>query len=163
MITIKQMQKSEITKVLEIYNEALIEGKSTFNTIAPSKKEWDLQHAEHSRFVAIEKNEVIGWIALSLTSARECYKGVCEVSVYITKTARGKGVAGMLLKEIMQSAKLNGIYSLYVGIFSSNIASIKLFKKHGFRVIGIREKIAKDRFLNWQDTTLMEYRDNDII
>ena len=37
-------------------------------------------------------------------------------------------------------------------------ASEGLHKKCGFREIGYREKIAKDRFGEWQNTTLMEYR-----
>ena len=36
--------------------------------------------------------------------------------------------------------------------------SIKLHKKCGFRVIGTRERIAKDKFGNWQSTTTMEWR-----
>lgn len=45
-----------------------------------------------------------------------------------------------------------------VSIFSINEASIALHKKTGFREIGYREKIAKDRFGTWQNTTLMERR-----
>ncbi len=163
VVDIKQMQKSQIKRVLEIYEEALIEGKSSFNTQAPSEKEWDKSHLEHSRFVAILNNEVVGWIALANISSRECYKGVCEISVYITKAARGKGIGEKLVKKVMQSAQENGIYSLYVGIFSINTASINLFKKFGFRLIGTREKIAKDRFSNWQDTTSMEYRSKNML
>lgn len=33
-----------------------------------------------------------------------------------------------------------------------------MHKKCGFREIGYRERIAKDRFGNWQNTTLMELR-----
>lgn len=39
-------------------------------------------------------------------------------------------------------------------------ASIALHKKCGFREIGYREKIAKDKFGVWQNTTLMERRNN---
>lgn len=47
--------------------------------------------------------------------------------------------------------------------FSANESSIKLHNKRGFRTIGYRERIAKDRFGNWIDTTLMEYRFSDNI
>jgi len=33
-----------------------------------------------------------------------------------------------------------------------------LHSKCGFRTIGYRERLAKDRFGNWTDTVMMEYR-----
>ena len=41
--------------------------------------------------------------------------------------------------------------------------SIKLHEKCSLRTIGYRERIAKDRFGNWTNTTLMEYRSPDEI
>ena len=54
-----------------------------------------------------------------------------------------------------------GFWMLYAAIFSNNEASIRLHKACGFRVIGTRERIARDRFGQWQSTTVMEWR-NDI-
>ena len=34
--------------------------------------------------------------------------------------------------------------------------------KNGWRIIGTREKIAKDRFGVWQDTTIMERRSKSV-
>ena len=38
------------------------------------------------------KNKIVGWAALSPVSKREVYKGVAEVSIYITSKFRGKGI-----------------------------------------------------------------------
>lgn len=40
----------------------------------------------------------------------------------------------------------------------NNITSIKLHESCGFRMVGYREKIAKDKFGEWRNTVLMERR-----
>ena len=62
------------------------------------------------------------------------------------------------LNKIWIEAEKKGYWTLYSSIFSVNEGSINLHKKCGFRVIGTREKIAKDKFGNWQSTTIMEWR-----
>ena len=64
---------------------------------------------------------------------------------------------GWFFYQSAESEK-QGYWSLYSVIFSVNEASIRLHQKCGFRVIGYREKIAKDRFGSWQNTTVMEKR-----
>ena len=61
----------------------------------------------------------------------------------------------------IEEAPKCGYWSLYSAIFSINAGSIALHKKCGFREIGYREKIAKDKFGIWQNTTLMELRMED--
>ena len=39
------------------------------------------------------------------------------------------------------------IWTLQAGIFPENTASIRLHEKHGFRIIGVRERIGKN---GWQ-------------
>ncbi len=63
--------------VKAIYESGIATGNATFQLAAPATWEhWNTGHTQHSRFVAVIDNKVIGWVALSPTSARECYKGV---------------------------------------------------------------------------------------
>lgn len=51
---------------------------------------------------------MLGWAALSPVSSRCVYDGVAEVSVYIAKSARGKGIGRKLLSAlIVESEKHN--------------------------------------------------------
>lgn len=155
---IRSMLPSDWQRVKEIYEQGLEQGISTFNTICPTYEEWDNGHIKECRFVAEETNTVIGWIAISPTSGRSVYKGVVEVSVYIDEKHQGKGIGINLMEKLMKESEQAGFWSLYSAIFSINLASIALHKKCGFREIGYRERIAKDRFGNWQNVTLMERR-----
>ena len=144
--------------VKAIYESGIATGNATFALSAPASWElWDKGHLRHSRLVAVSANKVVGWVALSPTSARECYKGVCEVSIYIDAENRGKGIGSLLMAALIKSSEANGIWSLYSSMFPENRTSIALHKKFGFREIGYREKIAQ---LNgtWRDTVLLERR-----
>ena len=158
---IREMTASDIAEVLKIYGQALVSGTATFNTVCPTAEQWDKGHLRDGRFVDVTEGKITGWIAVSPTSPREAYKGVVEVSVYVDENFRGKGIGTGLLKKLCAEMKNYGYWSLYAAVFSSNEASIALHKKCGFREIGFRERIAKDKFGRWQNTTLLEYRSAD--
>lgn len=143
--------------VSAIYAEGLATGKATFETKVPSWEAWDNSHIKVCRIAAMEQSQMLGWAALSPVSKREVYRGVAELSVYVSQSARGKGVGKYLLSHLVELSEANNFWTLQAGIFSSNEASISLHKKCGFRIIGYREKIAK-RDGQWMDNTLMERR-----
>lgn len=155
---IREMRDEDWGTVAEIYKQGLEEGTSTFNTECPGFTEWNEGHVKNCRFVFEEEGKVVGWIALSPTSSRCAYKGCVEMSVYVDRNYRGHGIGTALVNTIIREAEKDGYWSIYSAIFSINKASIALHKKCGFREIGYRERIAKDRFGKWQNTTLMEYR-----
>ena len=157
-VVIREMRDSDWERVAEIYTQGLKEGVSTFNTECPSFESWDTEHIKECRFVDEEDGQVVGWIAISPTSTRPVYRGSVEMSIYIDSNYRGKGVGTELVKTLIKQAEKAGYWSIYSAIFSINKSSIALHKKCGFREIGYRERIAKDRFGNWQNTTLMEFR-----
>ncbi len=118
--------------VMTIYESGLATGNATFQVTAPATwEQWDKEHLAHSRFVAKADNDVVGWVALSPTSARNCYKGVCELSIYIDNDYRNKGIGSMLLKAIVESSEAAGVWCLYSSTFPENKASIALQKKFG--------------------------------
>jgi phosphinothricin acetyltransferase len=144
--------------VKTIYEMGIATGQATFQLQAPATWElWDKGHLLHSRFVAINYGKVIGWAALSPTSARECYKGVCELSVYVDPSHGGRGIGSLLMEAVIYSSEANGVWTLFSSTFPENKASIALQKKYGFREIGYREKIAQQNGL-WRNTVLLERR-----
>lgn len=143
--------------VKKIYEEGIATGNATFQTDAPSWKEWNESHVENSRIVAIENDEILGWAAITAVSGRCVYAGVDEVSVYVSAHARGKGVGKLLLQSLIDESEKNNFWTLQAGIFPENVASIKIHEACDFRIIGKRERIGKMNNV-WRDTLLLERR-----
>ncbi|MBO5279380.1 MAG: N-acetyltransferase [Lachnospiraceae bacterium] len=154
------MKPEDWKRVEDIYKQGMEKGISTFNTECPSYEEWDKGHIRECRYVFEEDGRVVGWTAISPSSGRCVYRGCVEVSIYIDEEYQGRGIGTQLLQRLCDETEKAGYWSLYSAIFSINKASIALHKKCGFREIGYREKIAKDRFGVWQNTTMMERRNS---
>jgi phosphinothricin acetyltransferase len=159
---IREMQQADSFRVLEIYSMGLETKNATFETMVPSWKEWDSKHLSHSRLVFEENEKVEGWAALTPFSAREVYRGVAEVSIYVAKGFRGKKIGLALMDQIIISSEFNGIWTLVSSVFPENEATLRLHKKFGFRIIGKRERIARLDG-KWRDTILLERRSSKFV
>ena len=73
--------------MLAIYEAGIATGNATFETKAPDWATWDEKHLPDHRFVALDDDEVSGWIATNPTSDRCVYAGVVEESIYIAPEA----------------------------------------------------------------------------
>src|SRR5438477_3028340 len=84
----------------EIYWDGMRGGLATFETEVPSWEAWDAANFAEHRFVAEGLGEIVGWAALSPASARRCYAGVAENSVYVARHAQGRGIGRRLLERL---------------------------------------------------------------
>jgi phosphinothricin acetyltransferase len=157
-IVIREMVKKDWEAVASIYKEGIDTKIATFQAEVPTYETWDQSHLKSCRMVAEADGKVAGWAALTPYSSRCVYCGVAEVSIYIKADSRGKHIGEQLLQTVITEAEMAGIWTLQSGIIEINKASIALHKKAGFRMVGYREKIAKDHNGVWQNTILMERR-----
>ena len=155
--TIEQMKATDWEQVRSIYLEGIAEGNSTFETEAPSWEKWDEGHHQFARLVMRDAEKILGWAALGPVSKRSAYRGVAELTVYVTESARGQGVGRALLEALIEESEKNGIWTLQASIFPENSASVKLHLACGFREVGRRERIAMLSGI-WRDTLLFERR-----
>jgi phosphinothricin acetyltransferase len=151
------MTPADWSAVERIYAEGIATGDATFETEPPSWEEFDAGRLPGHRLVAVEDGEVVGWVALSPTSRRECYAGVVEHSIYVAESARGRGIGRALMDALFASADAAGIWTIQTSIFPENTASVALHERTGFRVVGRRERIAQLDGV-WRDTLLLERR-----
>ncbi|MGC4896922.1 GNAT family N-acetyltransferase [Micromonospora sp. DT31] len=160
-ITVRPMKAGDAARVLAIYQAGLDGGDASFETTAPTWTQFDAGKLSAHRFVAAD-GTVIGWVAVSPTSARAVYAGVVEHSVYVDPAARGRGVARLLLDALIASTEAAGVWTIQSGVFGENTASLRLHERAGFRVIGVRERIARHHG-RWRDVILLERRSPVII
>lgn len=155
---IRDFKNEDWPEAARIYQAGIDTGIATFEVNVPSFEAWDDAHLRCCRKVCEEDGCVRGWAALSPTSHRSCYAGVAEVSVYVAPESGSRGVGQLLLEALIEEAREEGFWTLQSTIFSANAASIRLHEKCGFRVVGMRERIARDAHGVWRDTILMERR-----
>ncbi|MBP7173574.1 MAG: N-acetyltransferase [Cloacibacterium sp.] len=155
---IREMLPEDGMRVLEIFREGIEGGNATFDKEVPAWEVWDTKFFKICRFVLEDESGVVqGWAALQPISARDCYKGVAEVSIYLANGVQGKGLGSVLLQKLVMESEEHGFWTLQSGIFPENNASIRVHRKLGFRIIGKREKIAEMNGV-WRDVVLMERR-----
>jgi L-amino acid N-acyltransferase YncA len=154
---IEVMSAEDWPAVEQIYKQGIATQNATFETESPGWESWNAKHHSHSRLVARNHQNIVGWAALSPVSTRRVYAGVAEVSIYVAETARGKGLGKALLGALIEQSEQNGIWTLQAGIFPENVASIALHKSLGFRQVGRREKIGQLHGV-WRDVILLERR-----
>jgi len=151
------LQPSDWEQVRDIYLEGIATRNATFEIDAPNWERWNASHLQFGRLVARDGEVVLGWSALSAVSDRCCYAGVAEASVYVGARHRGQGVGKALLQAAIEHSERNGIWTLQVGIFPENHASLTLVTKCRFREVGRRERLGKLDGV-WRDVLLLERR-----
>jgi L-amino acid N-acyltransferase YncA len=156
-LTLRPLLEADWPAVRRIYADGIAGGNATFETTTPAWSTWDSLHLGGHRLVAIQGGEIAGWAALSSVSARECYAGVAEVSVYVAPESQGLGAGTALLSRLVADAELAGIWTVQAGIFPENAASIALHRRCGFDVVGVRTAIGRLHG-TWRDVVLMERR-----
>ena len=158
---IRNLRNSDAQSVLEIYRQGLDTGEASFETEAPDWQTWQAKYLPHSRLVWEQDGQLLGWAALAPASARDCYRGVAEVSIYVANDFLGQGIGSKLMAALIAESERNGIWSLYSSIFPENSATLRLHLRHGFREVGIRERIAQ-RDGRWRNTLILERRSDKV-
>ncbi|RPJ82249.1 MAG: N-acetyltransferase family protein [Acidobacteria bacterium] len=155
---VASMVPADWEQVREIFIQGIATGNATFETHAPTWDHWDSSHLSSCRLVARRQDgRLSGWAALSRVSARQVYRGIAEVSVYVANDCRGQGVGAALLEKLVEESETVGLWTLQAHIFPENEASLRLHQKAGFRQVGRRERFGK-MGETWRDVLLLERR-----
>ena len=97
----------------------------------------------------------IAWASLNVFNARDAYRFVADISVYVERQWRGKGAGRVLLTRLVELGREHGYHKLVLSAFPFNQAGIALYDKLGFRTVGVyKEQGQLDGA--WVDTIIME-------
>lgn len=150
----------DIQAITKIYNQGIEDRIATLET-CPKKEsemlEWLLKRNESHKVLVIENNDgsICGWASLNPFNSRCCYSSVVDISIYIERSMRGKGLGKKLLSALIDTAEENGFHKLVLSALSKNEAGRGLYKALGFREVGtyINHGILDGE---WVDVTIME-------
>jgi phosphinothricin acetyltransferase len=142
--------------IATIYNEGIADRVATFET----EPRTAVQIAEWFRpgvlvMVAERAGEVVAFAASFPYSARPCYAGIGEYSVYAARPHRGQGAGRAALTALIAEACKAGLYKLTSRIFPENTASRALMKTLGFAEIGVHRRHGKLDGA-WRDCVIVE-------
>ena len=146
---IRNFAIDDLEAIVNIYNHAVDEKFATADTeyvTIDSRKEWFAQHSAETYpiYVAEENNEIVGWCSLSPhRPGRKALRSVAEISYYIHKDHRRKGVANTLITYTVEKAKELGFKNLFTILLDLNKPSIHILKKFGFEKWGHLPDIAE--------------------
>lgn len=160
-LILRPLVKSDWDSVAKIYEEGMETGIATFETQIPDWNTWNLKYISSCRIVVEIDESVVGFAVLSQVSQRDVYKGVAEITLYVSQNYRGKHLGETLLNALILESEANGFWTLNAAIFAENTVSLNLHIKCGFRIVGIREKLGQ-RYGKWHDNVLLERRSKTI-
>ena len=97
----------------------------------------------------------VGWASLNIFNGRDAYRFVADISVYVERGWRGRGVGRVLLEKLTELGRTHGYHKLVLSAFPGNADGVALYAKSGFRTVGIyHEQGQLDG--KWVDTIVME-------
>ncbi|HEO8420409.1 GCN5 family acetyltransferase [Niallia circulans] len=139
---IRKVEERDLAEVLEIYNQGIEDGLATFEEDIKDESyinNWfSLHSGRHCAFVATnEEGEITGWASINPYNTRAAYYGVGELSIYIHRGFRGKGIGQQLLGVLEEEAVLQDFYKLVLFTFPINTLGQGLYRKLKYREVGL--------------------------
>ena len=143
--------------ITRIYNEGIADRVGTFETrqrTADEVRQW-FDNLHPIVVVEDDAGDIVAFASTSAYRPRECYTGVADFSVYVSRPLRGLGVGRVAMVALIDAAREAGLWKLVSRVFVENTASRTLLKSVGFREVGIYEKHAQLDG-RWRDAIIVE-------
>src|SRR5436305_472467 len=134
---IRPADRDDSAAITAIWNQGIEERRSTFET-RPRALDEIASSMDRVPYLVAERQggDVTGWARLTRWSTRECYSGIGEASVYVERTARGRGVGRALIEALVAEAEGSDHWKLLGVVFPENEASVAPCRESGFREVG---------------------------
>jgi L-amino acid N-acyltransferase YncA len=137
---IRSATPDDLSAIRAIYNQGIEDRIATLDQDPKSEADIENWYAAHGNryavLVAIDDGAVCGWAALNRYSPRSAYDGVADLSIYVRRELRGRGIGGALLGELESAARANGFHKLVLFTFDFNALGRRLYRRSGFRDVG---------------------------
>src|SRR5262245_38999902 len=147
---------ADAAAIAAIYNLGIADRTATFETrprSAADVEQWF--DGVHPIIVAEANGCVIAFAGSSTYRPRDCYRGVAEFSVYVSRDARRRGAGRVALQALMAACAAAGFWKLVSRVFPENGASLALLQDLGFREVGVYEKHGQLDG-EWKDVVIVE-------
>jgi len=147
-MTLRDATEADLPAIVEIHNAAIASRISTAQlepVRVEERRDWFRAHSrnQYPLWVVQTDNAIAGWISFREFLPRQAYRGTAELSVYVHKKFRRRGIGRRLLQEAITRAPQLKLHTLVGLIFAQNEPSIELFRALGFERWGLLQGVAR--------------------
>jgi phosphinothricin acetyltransferase len=157
---IRDASEIDLPAILNIYNDVIINTTAVYSEkphTLQMRTDWfnDRKNNNFPVFVADLNGVVAGFSSFGHFRVWPCYRYTVEVSVYVEKSFRGKGISKMLLAALLDRARQMNVHAIIAGISADNEISIKLHQSFGFAEVAHFKEVGY-KFNRWLDLKFFE-------
>lgn len=157
---IRSAERADLPDILEIYNDALLHTHAHFfesPVNLEEREKWFSHHGpQHPVIVALQDQTIIAWASLSRWSAYPEFASSAEVSVYVHRDYRSRGIGKAMLKDLLERARGKGLHTIIARILEGNPGSIRIHEALGFKQTGIMKEIGR-KWGKYLDLYILQY------
>lgn len=146
-IVIRDAALGDAERLAEIYRYYVEKTAVSFEYDAPNAEEFRARMrkkmAKYPYLVAVEDGEVCGYAYAGTFIDRAAYDLSCELTIYLDKDCRGRGIGSALYGELEKRLEQMGMTNLYACIGTADgedeyltDASPRFHERRGFRCVG---------------------------
>ena len=144
--------------MLEIYKQ-YIDTTVTFEYELPSKEEFQKRIREYSKeypyFICTYNGRCVGYVYAHHAQERAAFQWNAELSIYLDKNYREKGVGTVLYEMMFEILAKQGIKTVYGLVTTPNPKSVQLHERTGVQLAGTYHKTG-DNANQWCNLLLFE-------
>jgi L-amino acid N-acyltransferase YncA len=146
---IRAVAPSDLEAICRIYNHYVLQTVVSFEeqAVAPDEMARRVQAvvaAELPWLVLEEAGSLVGYAYATPWKSRSAYRHAAESSVYLERSATGKGYGSRLYSELLSELRARPLRTAIGGIALPNEGSVALHEKLGFR------KVAHFQDVGWK-------------
>jgi L-amino acid N-acyltransferase YncA len=159
-LSVRPATPGDAAAICAIYNQGIEDRVATLETelrTPDERREWLTARGVRHPVVVAESaaEQVVGWASLNRFNPRPAYDHVADISVYVERAWRGRGVGRRLIERLVDLGRAHRYHKLVLAAFPFNTPGMALYERSGFRPVGIyREQGLLDG--KWVDVIVME-------
>ncbi len=160
-LLIRPSTAADLPVITAIYGWNVVNGTGTFELESPDEAEMSRRHddvlSKGLPWIVVEHDgTLLGYAYANHFRPRKAYRFCLEDSIYLAADARGRGLGGLLLAELMARCEALGARQMLAVIGdSNNVGSIGVHRTLGFEHVGVMRS-AGWKFDRWLDVVIMQ-------
>jgi len=149
MHNIRLADPTDLPRLVEIYNQAIISHIATADTIpftVEARHGWFAAHTpDDYPIYACEDGSglVAGYLSVSPYRDRPALARTAEISYYVDNGQHGKGIGSALMEHSLEDAYRTGKKVYIAIVLERNASSVRLLEKYGFSRWGYLPNVAE--------------------